>query len=77
MMLLLLLMLHGLYLATYKYCRKTQEIGKYNNCSNSSCVPQPVDNEDEDILENWDDDVAGGTNLRVPNSDDSDDEVLL
>jgi hypothetical protein len=71
-------MLHGLYLATYKYCCKTQEIGNVNNCTNSSYVPQPVDNEDEDddILENWDDEVDGGTNLRVPNSDDSDDEVV-
>jgi hypothetical protein len=53
MILPLLLMLHGLYLATYKLCCKTQETDDADNSSYSNCVPQVVDNEDDDnILEN-------------------------
>jgi hypothetical protein len=57
---------------TYKLCCKTQEIDNVDNSSNSNCVPQAVDNEgDDNILGNWGDEDAGGTN-----HDDSDDEVV-
>lgn len=67
-----------LYLTTYKCCCQMQVIDNDNNCYNSVCGSRAVDNEDddEDILENWDDEDAGGTNNRVLNSHDSDDEVV-
>jgi len=58
-----------------------QELGndlKVDNGFASGCVPQTVDDsDDDDILENWDDEDAGGRSTRVANSfDDSGDEVF-
>ncbi|KAL6649059.1 hypothetical protein ACP70R_013283 [Stipagrostis hirtigluma subsp. patula] len=49
-----------------------------DNGSASGCVPRPVDDsDDEGFLENWDDEAAGGSSYRGPNSDDSNDEDFL
>ncbi|XP_062217067.1 DNA (cytosine-5)-methyltransferase DRM2-like [Phragmites australis] len=49
-----------------------------DNGSASGCVPRTVDDsDDDDILENWDDEDAGGGSKRGPNSDDSGDEDFL
>jgi hypothetical protein len=58
-----------------------QELGNDLNVDNgfaSGCVPQTVDDsDDDDFLENWDDLDAGGRSTRVANSvDDSGDEVF-
>ncbi|CAD6201595.1 unnamed protein product [Miscanthus lutarioriparius] len=59
-----------------------QELGndlKVDNGFASGCVPQTVDDsDDDDILGNWDDEDAGGRSTRVANSgDDSGDEDFL
>lgn len=60
-----------------------QELGndlKVDNGFTSGCAPQNVDDsDDDDILENWDDeDAGGGRSTRVANSiDDSEDEDFL
>ncbi|CAD6238986.1 unnamed protein product [Miscanthus lutarioriparius] len=59
-----------------------QELGndlKVDNGFASGCVPQTVDDsDDDDILENWDDEDAGGRSTGVANSfDDSGDEDFL
>ncbi|CAD6232048.1 unnamed protein product [Miscanthus lutarioriparius] len=59
-----------------------QELGndlKVDDGFASGCVPQTVDDsDDDDILENWDDEDAGGRSTRVANSfDDSGDEDFL
>ncbi|EES00541.1 DNA (cytosine-5)-methyltransferase DRM2 [Sorghum bicolor] len=59
-----------------------QELGndlKVDNGFASGCVPQNVDDsDDDDILENWDDEDAGGRSTGVANSvDDSGDEDFL